>query len=238
MGKNIPTPTFAGDDGLADPAVLAALGIGVNSTDSYAAANAIRGARVFVPVMSVPKSQAEMGEGHCGERTSQMAVVSITSTDGRRGLLAFSSVAAMSAWSPDARPLAALGASVAASALADGAAAVIMDAASGQMRVIETAGLMAMIEDRDWVPAIEDPQVLEAISAALTPLSDQCGCRFELESTAGPEDLRLVLRPDPTDQSGLEIADIAAKTGQLLGEVDLLRARLVGGVALSVGAPL
>lgn len=236
-GKQIPQPVFSDDNGLADAAAMDALAPQGRSADRYEVANALRSARLFVPVVAILDSEEVTDDGHRTEKDSHMATVSITSADGRRGLLAFTSVAAMANWSKEARPVAALGSTVAASALQEGASAVIIDATSEHMHPIELAGLIAMIEGRNWVAPIEDPEVIEAISAALTPLANVTGCQFEIEDSNGPEDLRLIVRPDPADQSGMEPRQLAEATGTLLGESELLRGRLSGGVALAIGEP-
>ena len=68
-----------------------------------------------------------------------MAAVMMTGADGRQALLAFSSVATMTAWDADARPVPVWGRQAARAALDEGASAMLLDLASPTFTVIETA---------------------------------------------------------------------------------------------------
>jgi hypothetical protein len=66
-----------------------------------------------------------------------MATVTLVAPDGRRGLLAFTSVAAMAAWDPAARGIPARAVRVAAAALEEAASAVLLDVAGPQPSALE-----------------------------------------------------------------------------------------------------
>jgi hypothetical protein len=68
-----------------------------------------------------------------------MAAVLMTGADGRRALLAFSSVAAMAAWNGDARPVPVWGRDAARAVLTEDATAMLLDLASPTFTVVETA---------------------------------------------------------------------------------------------------
>ena len=67
-----------------------------------------------------------------------MAAVLMTGADGRQALLAFSSVAAMATWDPQARPVPILGRDAARATLDEGAAAILLDLANDTFTVVET----------------------------------------------------------------------------------------------------
>ena len=133
-------PAFPDDDGLVDAALSAALG------DDTRVLAVLGGVRVFVPVVALlDDTPAEPGGGS-GQRAedgtakeADMAAVMMTGADGRQALMAFSSVAAMTAWNADARPVPVWSRQAARAALDEGASAVLLDLASPTFTVIETA---------------------------------------------------------------------------------------------------
>lgn len=132
-------PSFPDDDGTVDSALAEAFG---DDTEVLAVLGDVR---VFVPVVAL------LGDSPAGTdnppRTSsaggapkgQMAAVLMTGADGRKALLAFSSVATMTAWNPDARPVPVWGRDAARAALDEGASAVLLDLAGPTFTVVETA---------------------------------------------------------------------------------------------------
>lgn len=136
-GRRLEVPTqFSGDDGSA-PAVLADA-LEVYARDRAARSrvvDALARSRLLVPVVAVPdetESNATTPVDPTGlgaGKSSHMATVSLVQADGRRGLLAFTCVASMSAWDPGARPVPARGVDVAAAALEEGAQGVLLDIA-------------------------------------------------------------------------------------------------------------
>ncbi len=122
-GRRIETPTsFHGDDGGADPRWAIALADG----DAEAVEGILRaGVRLLVPIVAVLDEQDDDG----GDKSSHMASVSIVQSDGRRGLLAFTGLGTLQRWNPEARPVPAWAADVAAAACAEGADGVLVDVA-------------------------------------------------------------------------------------------------------------
>lgn len=129
MSRSLASPAFPGDDGLTDPALAEAL----VSDDHDVVVGALAGARVFVPVVAL------LGEAPTeGDKNAEMAAVLMTGADGRRALLAFSSVATMAAWDPQARPVPVLGAEAARAAISEQASAMLLDLAGPGFTVVET----------------------------------------------------------------------------------------------------
>jgi hypothetical protein len=139
--RNIPDPGFAGDRGEADPALEAALatyaaqpgdvrrGLEVVATLAHA--------RVLMPVVALPGETETGADGLAIEKTSEMATVLLTGQDGRQALLAFTSVAALEAWRPDARPVPVTAVVAARSAVQEGAAALLLDVAGPTPYAVE-----------------------------------------------------------------------------------------------------
>ncbi|MCW2749808.1 MAG: hypothetical protein JWR83_918 [Aeromicrobium sp.] len=126
--RGLASPAFPDDDGLTDPSLAGALG------DDLAVLGSIADARVFVPIIAL------LGEVPSdGDKNAEMAAVLMTGADGRTALLAFTSIATMTAWDPQARPVPVRGRDAARATLAEGAAALLLDLGSPSFSVIETA---------------------------------------------------------------------------------------------------
>ena len=121
-------PAFPDDDGSVDPALAEAFG------DDTRVLAVLGDVRVFVPVVAL------LGDAPAEtDKEADMAAVMMTGADGRQALLAFSSVASMTAWNADARPGPVWGRQAARAALDEGASAVLLDLAGPTFTVIETA---------------------------------------------------------------------------------------------------
>ena len=66
---------------------------------------ALTGARLIVPVTALPAERVVGSDGLARDKTVEMALPVMIGTDGRRALPAFTSLAAMAAWDPAARPV-------------------------------------------------------------------------------------------------------------------------------------
>jgi hypothetical protein len=134
---------FGDDDGTATPEVRQALA----SQDSYAATlGVLQSARLLVPVVAVLGEVEYDDSGLARDKSSDMATVLIQGRDGRKALLAFTSMATMQAWDPEARPVPVSVLAASQAALHDGAAAIVIDLAGPHRFVIETEDLQALSE--------------------------------------------------------------------------------------------
>jgi hypothetical protein len=126
-GRSLAAPQFPGDDGTVDPALAAAFG------DDVAVLQVLPDVRVFVPIVAL------LGENPAGgDKNADMAAVLMTGADGRQALLAFSSIATMAAWDPQARPVPILGRDAARATLDENASAILLDLANPTFTVVES----------------------------------------------------------------------------------------------------
>jgi hypothetical protein len=125
--RSLAEPAFPGDDGLVDPRLAEAFG------DDVAVFAVYGEVRVFVPIVAILGEQATDGT----DKSADMAAVFMTGADGRKALLTFSSVAALEAWNPLARPVPVWGREAAQAALDEGASALLLDLGSEQFTVLE-----------------------------------------------------------------------------------------------------
>lgn len=130
----IPISGFAGDDGAADPRLMAA----IESGDQGAVLAALADARLLVPLVAILGEVETDEAGLARDKSSEMAVVLLTGRDGRRAMLAFTSTSSLARWQPDARPMPAASRLVATAAIQEGAAAIVLDVAGPRTVVVET----------------------------------------------------------------------------------------------------
>jgi hypothetical protein len=159
-----PSP-FAGDDGTAPPAFLAAhADLVAGRAGPEAVVDALREARLLVPLLA-DLGEAGEREGRRIEKSAELALVTVAGPDGRRVLPAFSSAAAMAAWNPAARPVPAPARQVALGAVADGTELVIVDPGSPTSFGLRRGALEALARELPWSPPWRDPSVRAALSA-------------------------------------------------------------------------
>lgn len=204
-----PTSAFAHDDGSADPALAERLRSHAAGEASLAdVVAALVGTRLLVPVLAHAEVSAEQAAAErSDDSTASAATVGLQTPDGRTALPVFTSVAAMSAWRPDARPVPAEASRAAQSAVSDGWPVLVLDPAGPITLTVPRPAVVALAEGRPWRPAVVDGgvarDVLSAVRAALADLSDVVAC------TAVPG-VRAEVTVDLTLRPGLDPASLDA----------------------------
>lgn len=120
--------TFADDDGSADPKVREALAAAADSNDTNAYLDAVVelcGSRLLVPI--VASGDHLDATGPEPSRHAEMTAVLLQRPDGAKAMLAFTSMDAMTAWHPQARPIPATLDKVCEAAVQSGAITVLVD---------------------------------------------------------------------------------------------------------------
>ncbi|MEE1618365.1 SseB family protein [Brachybacterium sp. J153] len=225
-GRDYSVSPFPGDDGSRDPRVAEALAAHAAGEDPHRArlAAALAGTRVLVPIMAVATEEGTTAHGLTGDNGADMAMVSITAPDGTRVLPLFTSVAALSAWRTDARPVPVVGPQAAQAAVQEGCTALVVDPAAtpeeGGPVLLPRSILWALAQGRTWVPPHLDAElaaVLDRVAAetvAVEGLRAEAGKRAEV-------DLHVRLLPGlAAEQVRAVVADLSARLGaeQLVAE--------------------
>lgn len=139
---------YPDDDGTADAALAAALTAYAADPAAPAAhetaLDALTRARVLVPVVAVLGEVEHDEAGLAHDKSSDMAAVLLTGADGRLALLGFTSTATMAAWDAQARPVPVPAQVAAATAVQEGAAALLLDVAGPVRLVVEGEDLAAL----------------------------------------------------------------------------------------------
>lgn len=166
-----PSSPFAGDDGSADPAlvgVLARYGAGDASLADVVAA--LAPTRVLVPVLAeleVAGVVEHDGHAHTVDKEASAGVVALRTPDGRTALPAFTSVAAMTRWRADARPVPTAVPRAALSAVAEGWEVLVLDAAGPVTAVLPRTAVDALAQGLAWEPAVRDGRVADDVRTAV-----------------------------------------------------------------------
>ena len=163
QGLTVAEPKFPGDDGAADPLVLAALTAYASGQGSeHAALTALSRSRLLVPVVAVLAESDDQG----AEKSTEMALPTLVAQDGSRAVLAFTCLDALKRWRNDARPVPVPAASAWIAGTQE-ASAVVIDVAGPVPLAVDGARLAALAEGRPVPLPHQDPEVLAALHAAL-----------------------------------------------------------------------
>ncbi len=245
---------FGADTGQAEPAVLEALRAAcaeAGDTAEIQLLGVLAGARFLLPVVAAPPAvaQAWAAEGHHHEHdehehdedehdrhdetagvseAAAMAAVRLVAPDGRQGLPVFTSLAALTDWDADARPLPMACSDVARMAIEEGCDVLIVDLGAPHAYVLRTSMVWALAEERPWLPASRDPLVIAAVEAGSRGIDGVAGAGV---GVTGADDDPGTLVVDLVLEPGLDadrVQAAAAALGERLAADPMVRCRLDG----------
>ncbi|MFC5803712.1 SseB family protein [Streptomyces formicae] len=224
--KNIPDPGFSDDDGTADPALTAALAAWAEDrTAEQPVLEALKGARLLVPVVAVLGEVEEDEQGLRREKTSDMAVPTLTA-GARRALPAFTSTESLARWDPAARPVAVPLHQALQAAAHEKADTLVLDLAGPVPYQLTGPALLALAEGRTSTEPLADPAVARAVRSVVA--AEPAVLRAHLGPGSADGTLALVLAPDAAP------AEAAQRVARALAADETLRARLVRGLDLAL----
>ncbi|PZT69910.1 SseB family protein [Streptomyces sp. SW4] len=224
--KNIPDPGFSDDDGSADPRLSAALAAWAEDRTAVAPVlEALRDARLLVPVVAVLGEVEEDANGLRREKTSDMAVPTLKAA-GRTALPAFTSTDSLARWDPAARPVAVPLHQALQAAAHEKADTVVLDLAGPVPFELTGPVLLALAEGRTTTDPLADPAVAGAVRTVLA--AEPAVLRAHLGPGRADGTLALVLDP------AAPAAEAARAVARRLAADETLRARLVRGLDLAV----
>lgn len=247
-GRSLDDTAFADDDGLAPPALIAALGrFRARELGEEGVIDALRSARLLIPLVTALGADADGGDGAAGsaehgphglrvDKTQELSIITVAGPDGRAVLPVFSSSATMRQWNTEARPVPADAARVALAAAQENTDLVVLDPTAETEFVVRRPALWAIAQSAPWTPSYASRQVAaafeESITTELAALSVRLTAGDPEARLAGPE---LIVRLELVD--GLSRADLDATLARLAARwaaddviatgVDSLRVQLV-----------
>lgn len=224
--KNIPDSPFRDDDGTADPRLSAALAAWAEDGNAVGPVlEALKGARLLVPVVAILGEAEEDENGLRREKTSDMAVPTLKA-GGRTALPAFTSTDSLARWDPAARPVAVPLHQALQAAAHEKADTVILDLSGPVPFELTGPTLLALAEGRTSTDPLTDPAVAEAVRAAVA--AEPAVLRAHLGPGRADGTLALVLDP------AVPAAEAARAVAERLAADETLRARLVRGLDLAI----
>lgn len=229
--RALPANPFAGDDGSRPEAFAAAKAVEPPER-TPAVVRAMRGGRLLVPVLAHAHPGRTAGGGMAqhakvaghdaqAEACEQAATVTVDVADGRAAMPVFSSLAAMTAWNPQARPVPVFGeqAARAAATVSDGL--MLLDPGDEPV-LIPRPAVRALAVGAEWVPAWADEALGTVAATALVGIEELVGVRIEPGRTT---EIRVVVAV----RSGLgpdSLREVLARTAAALAEDAVLRERV------------
>lgn len=224
MSKHIPDPGFAGDDGGADPALVAALAAWAAGGPADPVYAALVDGRVMVPVVA----RAVNVDAITGaDKETDMMLVTIRGEDGRTALPAFTSLAALVAWNAEARPVPVAASTACLSTVAEQGELLVLDPGGPVTFPVEGPALRALAQKRIPVPPLADPQVAEAVAAVAQ--TEPAITRHRLVASEADADAVLVFGL----RQGADPAAVAQALAARLAQDPVLRERLDRGLELA-----
>ncbi|WP_144942241.1 SseB family protein [Kocuria salsicia] len=188
---------FSKDPGTADPRLERALSAWregrLGEQDLVAA---LGSARVFVPIVARVSQSHITEDGLVSDKEADMALVSLTASDGRAALPVFTSTAALQAWNAQARPVAVEIRRAALSAVQDGSSMLVIDPGTDPAFVVRRPALWAVAQGQEWTPSYRDFAVDDAVVRA------GLGIDGVQAALAGPGRGLAALRADGTPLTG------------------------------------
>ncbi len=225
MGKHIPDPGFAGDDGSADPALVEALAAWAAGGPPDPVYAALVGGRVMVPVVA---RAVNVDQITGADKETDMMLVTIQGEDGRTALPAFTSLPALVAWYPEARPVPVATTAACLSTVAEQGELMVLDPGGPVTFPVEGPALRALAQGRVPLAPLTDPEVTAAIAAVVA--ADPQVSRHQLIPATSGADARLVFAVRP----GADPQAVAGALAARLAEHPALRERLDSGLELAL----
>lgn len=240
---NLAEPAFAGDTGDADPRLTASLQTFATGGSQREVVAALAHSRLLVPVVAIlddePVAQSEFSQatdpdqplGLREEKDSHMASVTLLNPDGRRGLLAFTGLAALRAWRSDARPVPVSAENAARAAIQEGTDALLLDVAGPVAFPVEGPALLALAESREWPQPHNDQVLIAEIALLMQGFSDIRGYELLDGSDHGCDLLVRIALFDGTDP-----VEAAGRVSGGLSRLPAIIATCDRGVAVGLAA--
>jgi len=224
-GRSLAGTGFDDDDGSIDSELAAAL---ENPQDELRLMSAMAEARLLVPIVAT-LAEADDSGALTVDKSTDMAVVTLTAPSGERALPVFSDTDALAAWDPAARPSPVRADLAAQAAIAEHCDVLVLDVATRSL-VLRPSMLWALAQRQAWQPPHLDAHVREGISAAVRDEPDVAEVRCEAGSAPGELRVVLAVLPGLTQQ---ELQALAQRVGEQIATDGETRAR-IDGLAFSI----
>lgn len=187
-GREFRPHAAADDDGSAPPQLAEAVTrFRAGTAGLEAVVEALREARLLVPLIAELGDEGHTEAGLRVDKSQELSIVRVAGPDGRTVQPAFSSVDAMRAWNPEARPVPVPAVRIALAAAAEGTDLLVLDPGTEGELVIRRPALWALGKQESYAPSWSDARVQRAFEASATGEPEVAGIAL----SAGDPDARL-----------------------------------------------
>lgn len=168
-GRSFSPNPHSGDDGSADPALLAALlAFRAAEGDARAVVDAYREARLLIPLVAEKGDHGIGAHGLEVDKTQELSIVTVAAPDGRKVLPVFTSVTALQTWDATARPVPADGRRTALAAASEDTELIVVDPGSETEFVIRRPAVWAIAQGEAWESAHTSPTVFTGLQQSIS----------------------------------------------------------------------
>jgi len=187
-GRSFEPNAHVADDGSAPPRLIEVIArFRAREVDETEVVDVFRESRFLIPLVAHAGDVGHTTDGTLVDKTQELSIVTVTGPDGRNVLPVFSSVAAMAAWNPDARPVPADGIRVALAAASEQTDVVVIDPTSATEFALRRPAVWAVAQSQPWKPSYLDREVRQAFAASIESELSVIGVSL----SAGDPDARL-----------------------------------------------
>jgi hypothetical protein len=170
-GRSFDINPYSGDNGEADPQLIATLSkFRSGEVSAEEVLKALGQARLLIPLIANLGESEEGAHGHQVDKSADLSIVTVLTPDSQRALPVFSSVAAMNLWNPEARPVPNDGRKVALAAASEGNTRLVLDPMSETEFVVRRPGIACIAQDLPWLVPANNPEVVEIINSVLADI--------------------------------------------------------------------
>ena len=172
-GRSFEANPFSGDNGLADEKLIEAIAnfqTGVVGLEKVF--EAFAAARFLIPLVAELGESGEGAHGQKVDKSADLSIVTVLTPDNQKALPVFSSVAAMTKWNPNARPVPNDGRKVCLAAASEGNTRIVLDPLSETELVIRRPAIAAIAQRFEWLPPERNPEVVELINQSVDKISE------------------------------------------------------------------
>ncbi len=205
-GREFSQNSWSQDDG-STPKALAE--VFDREIDKEALFSALSQSRLLIPLLAELRESGVGAHGEIVDKSADLAIVAVSTPDGKTAIPAFSSVAELTAWNQTARPVPVEAAKLAIAAISEGHERVILNP-SGLAIGIRRPALAALAQGLSWKPPHKNELVLQMILQASAQ-------HFEIQSVRAfdADPLGQLVKPE----LGLEIKLVAGLSQDQLQQV-------------------
>ncbi len=214
-GRHFESHGSENDDGSAPEELITAITrFRAGELGAAGVVDAVRGVRLLVPLVAHAGEEGVTDAGLRVDKTQELSLVTVAGPDGRRVLPAFTSVAALAAWNPKARPIPVAARRAALAAAAEDTELIVLDPGSPTEFALRRPAVWAIAQDLPWQPATDDHEVAAAFERSVVSEPAVAGVRLipgDPDARLTGRDVVVVLALVP----GLDQARLAALVARL-----------------------